>query len=534
MEREWEQILGGNWLARIGVITLIVGVGFFLKFAFDNNWLGPLSRVILGVVSGLALLGGGYYWHKKYPVFGQAISGGGIAILYLSIFAAFITFELIGAIPSVLLMLIVSIGSAGIAVKYNSMALAILGILGAFAAPVLLGAAVPAGDKGAAARLGLQLLAYVLVVDVGVLVLSTFRNWRWFTFLALGGSLVFFTEWYALAGNELSLLTSEGGLTFIFLVFVGATTLHHLVRRLPAEVSDYVFMTINAVAYLGISYGLMWSELREWMGGFSLLLALFYCGIAYGAFKRSRENAMLISFAVGISIAILSIGVPVQFGRQVWTTLVWTGELVALVWLSFRFAMPELRNYGYGVLVLMAGHLLVFRSSLEAIGHSPILNERFLVYLIGIAGAYLGADILYRYRGAYSDWRIPASAFLVLANFLTLWLLSFEVWDYFGSRQAGQLLAAGRSAQQLALTALWALYAVVLLVIGIAIRSRSVRLAGLLLLALPIIKLFVYDVFALQQVYRIIAFVGLGVLLLVSAYLYQRHSRAIKGFIMSR
>jgi uncharacterized membrane protein len=57
--------------------------------------------------------------------------------------------------------------------------------------------------------------------------------------------------------------------------------------------------------------------------------------------------------------------------------------------------------------------------------------------------------------------------------------------------------------------------------------------AGLGLLALPIIKLFVYDVFALEQVYRIIAFVGLGVILLASAYLYQRYSKAIKGFIFS-
>ena len=56
---EWEQILGGNWLARIGVLALIVGVGFFLKYAFDNNWIGPAARVILGVVAGLVMLGSG-------------------------------------------------------------------------------------------------------------------------------------------------------------------------------------------------------------------------------------------------------------------------------------------------------------------------------------------------------------------------------------------------------------------------------------------------------------------------------------------
>lgn len=759
--REWEQILGGNWLARIGIITLIIGVAFFLKFAFDNNWLGPLARVILGTVSGLALLAGGYYWHKKYPVFAQAISGGGIAILYLSIFAAFVTFSLIGAVPSVLLMLLVSVGSAVIALRHNSMALAILGILGAFVAPVLLGAAVPSGDRSGAARLGLQLLAYVLVVDVGVLVLSTYRNWRWFTFLALAGSLVFFTEWYAFAGDELSLLASEGGLTLIFLIFASATTLHHLVRRLPARGSDYALMTINAVAYLGISYGLMWPDLRQWMGGFSLLLGLFYCGLAYTAFRRGATNATLGFFAVGIAIVFVSIAipiqlgdrawttvawaaqaavlvwlsvrlrlphfriyafcafglvvarllffdswlaspaytpvfnerlvaflagsaamfftsylalrtrverwqaihrtflvagnvtvlwligvevsgyvglsapsigdslsllvllalagaltlrpiwrrdfgavdiavvctnalafavfsivlwgglrawigglylalaachaglalplpgrragepllsylatgiaiafftaaVPIQFGNQIWTTIAWAGELMALMWLSFSMRAPELRNYSYGVFVLMAGQLLAFRTGMEISRYRPVFNERFLVYLVGIAAAYGAVYVLSRHRRLYLDWTTPAATFLVAANFLTLWLLSFEVWDYFGSRQAARLVTEGRSIQHLSLTALWALYAVVLLVIGIWRRSRPVRVAGLGLLALPIIKVFIYDVFALEQVYRIVAFVGLGVLLIASAYLYQRYSKAIRGFILSK
>jgi uncharacterized membrane protein len=487
----------------------------------------------LGVVAGLGLLAGGYYGRKKYPVFAQALGGGGIAILYLSVFAAFVTFDLIGAVPAVILMLVVSVGSSLIAVRYNSMALAILGILGAFVAPALLGAAVPAGDRLAAARLGLQLLAYVLIVDVGVLVLSTFRSWRWFTFLALGGSLVFFLEWYAFAGDELTLLASQGGITLVFLMFAGATTLHRFIRRLPANGCDHALMTVNAVAYLVISYGLMWSELREWMGAFSLLLALFYGGFSYAAFKRDRENTTLGSFALGIAVVILTVAVPVQFGNQVWTTVAWAIELVAVVWLSTAIRMPQLRSYGYGVFALMSGHLLIFRTGIEISRHSPVFNERFLAFLIGMAAAYAAAYLLSRSRDSFPDWRTPASTLIVGANFLTLWLLSFEVWGYFESQQATRLLMEGRSIQHLSLTALWALYAVILLAVGIVRRSRPVRVAGLGLLALPIIKLFVYDVFALEQVYRIIAFVGLGVILLSSAYLYQRYSKAIKGFIFS-
>jgi len=125
--------------------------------------------------------------------------------------------------------------------------------------------------------------------------------------------------------------------------------------------------------------------------------------------------------------------------------------------------------------------------------------------------------------------------FFAVANFFTLWLLSFEVWDFFSERLYATTDWSARdglrSAQNLSLTALWAGYAVILLMVGITRRWRWVRLAGLGLLVIPIVKVFVYDVFALEQVYRIVAFIGLGILLLASAYLYQRHRKAIMGFL---
>jgi uncharacterized membrane protein len=133
------------------------------------------------------------------------------------------------------------------------------------------------------------------------------------------------------------------------------------------------------------------------------------------------------------------------------------------------------------------------------------------------------------------------TTFLALPYFcLTVWLLSAEVINYFSYRatlDGGATYEVRRSlasARNLSLTVLWAVYAVGLLVIGIARRSQVVRLAGLGLLAIPIIKLFVYDVFALELAYRIAAFIGLGVLLVASGYLYQRYREKIRGFLVQR
>jgi uncharacterized membrane protein len=529
--REWEQIFGGNWLARIGVVALIIGAAFFLQFAFANNWLGPLARVILGIVVGLAMVGGGYYWQTKYPTLAQAITGGGVALLYLSIFAAFAIFQLLAFYPAVILLLLVSAGSTALALRHNSMALAIIGIFGAFSAPFILGAWGPGFPGARQTGAAIQLLAYVMVVDLGVIALSTFRNWRWFTLLALVSSLAAFGGWYGHFGDRVSLLVSEVGLTIIFLIFVGATTLYHLVWRRVCQEFDYALMALNAAAYFGISCGLMWGDLRAWMGGFSLVLALFYGGLAYVALRRGIETIRLSLFAVGIALVLLTVAMPIQFGDRAWTTIAWAAEVVVLMWLGLALRIAQLRWFGFGVFVIMAVRLLFFDTTIDMDTFRPILNERFLAYLAGIAASYLSAYLLWRERERVPDWATLAATFLIAGNFFTLWLLSFEVWDYFDTRtlMTGRAI---RSAQNLSLTALWAVYAVILLVIGIAKRWRKVRLGALALLAVSIAKVFVYDVWVLERLYRIIAFVGLGVLLLVSAYLYQRYSKAIRGFLL--
>ena len=176
--RDWEWLLGGNWLARVGILALIFGVGFFLKLAFDNDWIDETGRVVLGLATGLVLLGGGEYSSRRYAAWARAVTGGGIAVLYLSIFAAFSLYQLVPALPALWASLLVTAAAAGLALRYESRAVAVLGIVGGFVAPLLL--------AGSLAEQWV-LLAYVLVLDLGVLALVAFRNWRWFTLLGLVG-----------------------------------------------------------------------------------------------------------------------------------------------------------------------------------------------------------------------------------------------------------------------------------------------------------------------------------------------------------
>ena len=644
---DWEWLFGGNWLARIGVVALVIGIGFFLKLAFDNQWIGETGRVVLGLVGGLALLGAGEYWRGKYPIWAQPLTGGGLAILYLAIFAAFSLYGLIPASLALGLFFLVTLTAAGLALRYESFAIAVLGILGGFATPLLLAEQLP--DQRV-------LLAYVLVLDLGVLALATFRNWRWFTLLGLVGSLVLYQFWR----SELDpgLLLALVGITVIFLIFVGATTLFHLLWRREPKAFDHALVLLNAAAYFGFSYELLFDEFRPWMGGFTLLLALFYMLLAYGIFARHREQVRHSLFAMGIAAVFVAIAVPVQLDGP-WVSVAWAVEAVVLVWLSFQFGMPQLRWFGLGAFAiftfwlllvdtpgvlgddltpllnvytlayaaavaacflaaflvyrerdgllqwervlfpgfLVAGNvfltvsvpvqadgawvpiawaveaavimlasfrlglvelrliglgvyaiiivrLLTFETfdlsggcdffCLDFAADQPVLSLRFLSFAVGVASLYFGAWAVWNWQDDLHDEReryfLPV--LIVAANLLTLWALSAEIIiatqsDYFSVSPA----IAGDVAS-VSLSILWAVYAAILIVIGIVRRSRWIRMGGLALLVVPVLKLFLVDSFALDQEYRVAAYLVLGLILVIGGFLYQRFSRTIREFLL--
>ena len=178
--------------------------------------------------------------------------------------------------------------------------------------------------------------------------------------------------------------------------------------------------------------------------------------------------------------------------------------------------------------------LFVETFSMDLDTFRPVVNLRFLAFAVGTGSAYLLAILWWLKRDLYIDDREIhlVAAFLAVANVLTLWLLSAEVIASVSSSFFDVPEGAADNVISLTLSILWAIYAALLIIVGIARSSRWIRLAGLGLLAVPIVKLFAYDVFSLEREFRVAAFLGLGVILVVGGFLYQRYSRAIRGFIL--
>ena len=638
----WEWLLGGNWLARIGIVALIFGVAFFISLAIDRGWLGETARVLLGVAAGVVFLAAGEYFRKRYGVWAQTVTGGGIAILYLSVYGAFALYALISTELAFGAFALITLAGALLSLRHEAMGVAVLSILGGFATPLLL------QDELPSQRL---LLIYVLVLDVGVLSLAAFRNWRWFTLLAWAGSLILFAFWHF--ELEPSTALAEVGITAIFLIFVGATIAFNIARKRTAGVTDLLLVTLNASGYYGISYGLMIDAYSDWVGGFTALVALFYVALGAACRLRGSEQLNLTLFSAGLAVVFAVLAVPIQFGGP-WISIAWAAEGLVLLWLSFQLGMRELRWAGYlmflvsgawlllwdtpaaltedftpflneymisyaGAMVIpaLAAVLLHLRRSdleerelisiplmvirvaifaaavipvqvaggwipiawaLEALlalvlssrlhmvelrwfsygllaavlvrllavdtldveseTFRPVVNLRFLAFAVGIAVLYVSGWTAFRTREDFAPSRFMEydrlAAFPVLlaaANVATLWLFSFEILASADSAFFGLSRATEENVASLGLSLLWAVYAAVLIVLGVVRRWRWVRLAGLALLALPVIKLFAYDSRTLEQEYRVIAFIALGLILLAGGLLYQRYSRAVRGFL---
>ena len=524
---DWERVLGLNWLAIIGAVALAVGMGFFLRLAFENDWIGETGRVILGISTGVVLLGIAEFAQRRYPVWAQAVTGGGIAILYLSIYSAFGFYDIIAPLPAFLFLGSVVLLSGLLALRYESLVIALLGIFGAFLTPLLLGRDIEPDQH-------YVMLAYIVVVDAGILGIATFRNWRWFTLVGLVASYALFALWLDRISSE-DLVLAQVGLSLIFLIFVGATTLFHtLWRRVPGP-PDMALMTLNAIAFFGMTYGILWEQYEVWFGLITLSLSLFYGLVGYGAIWRSGAPPKVALFSLATALVFLTIAAPLQLSGT-WITVAWATEGAVLLWVGFVVQSWPTRAFGLGVLAIAAFRLLVFDTPVELEGFRLVLNDRFPTFVVAIAAFYVGAYLYWRERDRLQEWE--SNVFLILAgaaNLFTLWILSADLIAFFDSRAlaAGsrQVVQDAENARFLSLTALWAIYAFGLLAIALAKRSQLLRWAGLALLSIPVFKLLFVDTFIVtlnsstfQLIlnFHILTFLIVLAVVIFAAYLYWR------------
>ena len=494
-----ETTFGLGWLNRVAVVTLIFGVGFLFKYAVDNQWIGPGMRVALGVAAAtLSLFLGEWISLRGQKVFARGLTGLGLALLYLSFYASFGFYRLIPQGPAFLLMFLTTCAAAALALHYDSQAVALLGLAGGYLTPVLLSS----GEN----RMW-TLAAYTVVLNLGALGVARVRRWPWLEYLAWLATGCLFLGWTTDWLSDDTRVAFFGWLSITFVLFFAASLVG----------ARLWLLALNTGAYFAASYALLDRSYHPWLGAFALTLALLHAGLARAVW---RTEALLGQLAAGIAVVLLTLAIPVQFvGFGI--TMLWSLEAAALVWLAARFDQPRFQIGAWLLYALVFARLLARDAAIYSLNpaYTALANRRFLTFALAAASLWIAS----RFAKSHESRAVTYGG----GHLVLLWALAMEV-NGWASRSADAQDVS--SVASTGISILMAVYALGLVIAGVAQRSTVNRILGLGLMALVIAKLYLLDVWSLSRGFRITAFMALGGVLLLVSYLYSRFKPALEKF----
>jgi uncharacterized membrane protein len=503
-----ETLIGGRWMNRIGIIAIIGAVTFFLKYAFDNNWIGPSGRVAIGILLGAAMLPWSHWLLQRgYSYFSEGIAGLGAAVMYLSIWAGCQYYTLYSRDVGFYGMIVVTAGMAAVALGRDSQRIALLSLIGGFLTPIL----VSSGKDEQ-----VVLFTYLLILGAGLLVIEFRRDWRALTPFSFVLSQIYFWGWYSEFYRPPKLERTLLFATLFFLLYVALPVLR-AVKSSSLHQLDALLVLANSFAYFGALYAMLWPQDRWPLTLLVLALSAAHVVVArlVPAPKSGESPVMRLLFA-GLALTFATLAIPIRLDGK-WITLAFSVEGAILAWTGLRSMIFYLRGAGYLLLVIAAFRLLIFPLPAPQF----LFNERLFAYAVFIAS--LGAVLYAAHEHGSSirnDELLLFGGLAVAINVFALVALSLELWDHFG-HQPGLGLDSGL-AQHLSLSLLWTAYASGLITLGVKRESALLRWQALVLFGLVVLKVFVYDSSYLERFYRIVSFLILGLVLLVVSFLYQR------------
>ncbi len=512
-----ETKIGQYWLNRIGIVAILVGVSYFLKYAFENNWIGPSGRVVIGLLAGIGLV----IWSERLrnrgnAAFSYSMKAVGIGTLYLSVWGAFQVYHLIPSAAAFVAMVIITAATITLAVSQDAELLASFSLVGGFATPLLLST----GQNHEAI-----LFSYVVMLDIAILTMAVIKPWRRLVWGSFAGTMVLYLGWYSVYYSR-----SQRALTVVFAALFAAlfaaiplaTRYRASTRIAGPSVTLTLLPLLNAAAFF-LAISTMYAGEPVTLAWFALVLAAIYLGIG-GAFREyfpGQDTSFINLLHVAIAIAFISIAIPLKLDAQ-WITMGWLVESAALLWISARTQAGFLRYFGVAALAAGIFRLLFYDRFYP---DTLVFNMRFATYAVAIA--VLGGIARYGERHASTKGKTFFNVAVVALNLLALIALTLEASDYF-ARQLAASRNYGLSYHQILLarrfsySAIWLVYGAGLMAVGFLKRSAFVRWQALALMAFTVGKVFLFDVSQLGGSFRIVSFIALGAVLLGISFIYQR------------
>lgn len=455
--KDW--LLGGNTVLRVGVVLLFLGLAFLLRYATEGMVV-PVELRYAGVAaSAVALLGLGWWLRRRNPSYALMLQGTGIAVLYLTVFAAMRLHPLLDAGVALGLLVLVTLFSAILAVQQNALGLAAAAALGGFAAPIL--TSTGSGNHVA-------LFSYFALLNAGIFAIAWFKAWRLLNLIGFVGTFGIGFAWGIRSYKPELLWSTEPFLILFFLMYVAIGLLfarrklrealdapedRDALLRWAARKGDYIDATVLFGPPL-VGFGLQFALVQhiEFAAAFSALaLGLFYLLLARLLVGRTGDRAaLLVETCLALGVVFGSLAIPLGLDAR-WTSAAWAVEGAGIYWLGLRQQRGLARAFA---LLLQFGAALAFLMELEG-GYQTLLDGAPLGALM------LGAALLFSYwqlrqnAALASSWEVRGLPVLACGGLAGLYLIASLLFD----------------AQGTAIS--WAVAGLLTLLVGLRLQARS-------------------------------------------------------------
>ena len=440
----YEKFIGENLFGKIGILIFVIGVGFFVKYAIDKNWINETFRTVLGFLTGAALLFVAERLQKKYRTFSSLLAGGAFAVFYLTVAIAFHYYHIFSQTVAFIILIAITVFMSVLSVIYDRRELAIIALVGGFLAPFI----VSSGEGSYQV-----LFTYVSILNLGMFGLSIYKKWSELPIISFVFTCLIMASFLLLSYSSRSTIISGHLLMFATLFyFIFLLPVFSILRgeKIQAMSRGLVFVIItNNFVYLlsGILFLRNMGLSFKASGLLSLFIALVNLGLVLWLWKSRKDYKFLVHTTLGLVLTFVSITIPIQLDGN-YITLLWASEMVLLLWL---YVQSKIRVYEYAAKILVGltfvSYLMdVYSVMFEHHSLSTIfLNSSFATSLfVGLATGAFALLIEYYHqffstarRLKYSFWN-PLMLIISVAILYYTFMMEFSLY-FEGATRSGAM-----------------------------------------------------------------------------------------------
>lgn len=361
-----EKFIGENLINKIGILITVIGVIIGAKYSIENNLISPLTRIILGYLVGLGLLGFGFKLKAKYESYSAVLVSGALAILYFITFAAYDLYGLFPQLVAFAIMLLCTVFGVVASLNYNRQVIAHIGLVGAYGVPFLL-----SNNSGNT----IVLFSYMALINIGILVISLKKYWKALYYVSFAFTWLIYAAWSLFSRVNTDFSMGFSFLVIFFVIFYSTFLAFKLLKSEQFKVGDIILIMLNSFIFYGLGIALLYSHDNgaPYLGLFTLANALIHFAVTLYIHKKKLADRNLFYLTSGFVLTFITIAIPVQLDGN-WVTLIWALEATILFWIGKTKKVSFYEHLSYILIVLSVFSLLMDWS------------ETYLSY------RYLGAD----------------------------------------------------------------------------------------------------------------------------------------------